>query len=272
MMVAHLLITIITFVLLIPGYNGFTAYHLNIQLKGNHKPIRPITTKINTIPETFTNNYEDARSYFYLWFFGGSGGAGVALRQFPAQFAKFKLLFDTANDEPTLGGETIGISPLCLYPRDIYKSDLDQVLNNKLSVEKMVEIGPKVNYLSERGYLCYASFVDANKDCNPLTVRAVFDAMSTGDNVEPLVAQADLDEFANDTSSYRSVFKNRLLKTKLTGYAGIAFLLFLLGPIVGSTCLEALAYGWFPEWPGKDNLPWSLLVGPGFWTIPEYWI
>jgi len=55
-------------------------------------------------------------------------------------------------------------------------------------------------------------------------------------------------------------------------YSSIAFLLFLLGPIVGSTCLAALAAGWFPEWPGIDNLPYSLLFGPGFWTIPGYWI
>lgn len=166
----------------------------------------------------------------------------------------------------------MGISPLCLYPRDFSKADLDKVLNNKLSVVKMVEKGPQPNYLSQQGYLCYQSFAFNNKGCNPLTVRAVFDAMSTGDNVSPVVAQENLDDFRNDSSSDRATFKNALLKTKLTGYSSIAFLLFLLGPIVGSTCLDALNAGWFPDWPGGDNMPWSFVVGPGIWTVKEYWI
>ena len=84
----------------------------------------------------------------------------------------------------------------------------------------MVKVGPKPNYLSEKGYLCYASFVDACEDCNPLTVRAVFDAMSTGDNVSPDVAQAALDSFASDTGE----FKKALLRTKVSGSETHAFL------------------------------------------------
>ena len=173
-----------------------------------------------------------------------------------------------SEDGPTEAGETVGLSPLCLYPRDISKADLDKVLNNKLSVEEMWAKGPKPDYLSQKGYLGFTSFSEANKNCNPLTIRAVFDAMSTSDNVDPTIAQSKLDEFRKDTAN----FKNSLLKQKLAGFASIAFLLFLLGPIVGETCLEAAYFGWFPEWPGGANLPWSLLVGPGFWTIPQYWI
>lgn len=196
----------------------------------------------------------------------------MALRQFPQQYEKFQQVLSMKDESPTLGGETVGISPLCLYPRDLCKADLDKVINNKLSIEQMVKKGPKPNYLSERGYLCFPSFADANKGCNPLTVRAIFDAISTGDNVAPDVAQAKLDEFKSDISSDRAVFKSALLQTKLTGYSSIAFLLFLLGPIVGSTCLDALSAGWFPDWPGNASLPWSLLFGPGVWTIPQYWI
>jgi hypothetical protein len=261
---------IIAFALLIPGTSGFTA-HPASQLTRLVKP-KITVTKINAIPESFTNNFEDARGFFYIWFFGGSGGVGVALRQFPQQYEKFQQVQSLKDDAPTLGGDTVGISPLCLYPRDLRKADLDKVLNNKMTVEQMVRMGPKPNYLSERGYLCFPSFVDANKCCNPLTVRAVFDAMSTGDNVSPDVAQSKLDEFKSDESSDRAAFKNSLLKTKLAGFSSIAFLLFLLGPIIGATCLEAASAGWFPEWPGNDNLPWSLVVGPGFWTIPQYWI
>lgn len=227
---------------------------------------------LNALPDYATGDIEAARGFFYIWFFGGSGGVGVALRQFPQQYANFKKLSAMSDDGPTLGGPTVGISPFCLYPRDLSKADIDKVLSNKLTVEEMVKKGPKPNYLSEKGYLCYPSFLDANKGCNPLTVRAIFDALSTGDNVSPDVAQVKLDKIKQDTSDDRSVFKSELLKTKLVGFSSIAFLLFLLGPIVGATCLESLAAGWFPEWPGNGYLPWSLLFGPGFWTIPNYWV
>mmetsp|Transcript_19319 Transcript_19319/g.40736 ORF Transcript_19319/g.40736 Transcript_19319/m.40736 type:complete len:272 (+) Transcript_19319:53-868(+) len=259
--------------LLITGCSGFTSHPTSQLARISTTPSRgamsPVT-KLNVLPDSVASP-DDARAYFYLWFFGGSGGVGVALRQFPQQFDKFQQLFAMSGEGPTAGGDTVGISPLCLYPRDISKADIDKVLGNKLSVEQMVEKGPKPNYLSENGYLCFQSFAAANKDCNPLTVRAVFDAMSTGDNCAPNVAQASLDAFASDTSSDRAAFKNALLKTKLAGFSSIAFLLFLLGPIVGSTCLESLSMGWFPDWPGNDNLPYSLLFGPGAWTIPQYW-
>ena len=223
------------------------------------------TNAIHVLPEFITDTPEHARNYFFIWFFGGQGGATVALGQAPKQFAKFKSLFEISGEGPTAAGETVGLSPLCLYPRDISRSDVDQILSNKLSVVQMVEKGPKPNYMSQKGYLCFESFADANKQCNPLTIRAVFDAMSTGDNCDPSVAQTKLDEFRSDPSA----FKNSLLKQKLAGFSSIVFLLFLLGPIVGETCLESAYYGWFPEWPGGENLPWSLLTQGS--KIPQYW-
>jgi hypothetical protein len=252
--------------LLAAGSDAFINTASNLQMKTPKFSTRT-TQALNVIPEAFTDTPEHAQQYFFIWFFGGQGGATVALGQFPKQFEKFKSLFDMSEEGPTESGETVGLSPLCLYPRDISKADLEKVLNNKLSVEQMVSKGPKPNYLSEKGYLCFASFAEANSNCNPLTIRAVFDAMSTGDNVDPFIAQRKLDEFRNDPSSFNS----SLLKQKLAGFSSIAFLLFLLGPIVAETCLEAASFGWFPEWPGVDNLPWSLFFGPGFWTIPQYW-
>jgi len=249
------------FALLIPGLDGFAMHPARASPRASSTLVPR-----HVLPDSITDS-DNARAYFYLWFFGGSGGAGIALRQFPLLLDKFKELEKMEDVGPTQGGETVGISALCFYPRDISRADLAQVVGNRLSVEKMVETGPKPNYLSEKGYLCYESFQAANKKCNPLTVRAVFDAMSTGDVVSPDVAQACLDSFTNDDGA----FKNALLKTKLIGYSSVATLLFLLGPIVGSTCLDGASFGWFPEWPGNDNLPWSLLIGPGFWTIPEYW-
>ncbi|KAL3787964.1 hypothetical protein HJC23_002889 [Cyclotella cryptica] len=262
----------ITAIYILPSSHGFSVEPSKLYgtCRSNVARITPIITSCRVLPESVeAGGPVAAQSYFFLWFFGGSGGAGVALRQFPQQFEKFKSLRGMSGDGPTAGGDTIGVSPLCLYPRDLSKMDVEKVLSNKLSVEDMIKRGPKPNYLSEKGYLCYESFVEANSGCNPLTIRAVFDAMSTGDIVAPDVAQMKLNSFVSDRSSDFSVFKSELLRTKLVGFSSIAFLLFLLGPIVGSTCLEALAKGWFPEWPGNENLPWSLLSP---WTIPDYWV
>ena len=270
---SQLLAAVLSIAAIISNSHGFSVrLTLSGRSGSNAAKMMPSTTSRRVLPESVElGGPGAAQSYFFLWFFGGSGGAGVALRQFPQQLEKFNSLRAMSDDGPTEGGENMGISPLCLYPRDICKKDLAKVLSNKLSVEKMVEKGPKPNYLSEKGYLCYESFVEANRGCNPLTVRAVFDALSTGDIVAPDVAQMKLDSFSNDQSSDFSAFKSELLRVKLTGFSSIAFLLFLLGPIVGSTCLESLAKGWFPEWPGGNNLPWSLLLEPGAWTIPQYW-
>lgn len=236
------------------------------------------SSALHVLPSSVVDS-ETARTYFYLWFFGGSGGGGVALGQFPTQFAKFRELTSMSSDSSlSQGGPTVGISPLCLYPRDLSTADLDAVLvksnkKNQLSVEQMVARGPKPNYMSQKGYLCFTSFAAANAGCDPLTVRAVFDAMSTGDNVAPEDAQMKLDAYRAEVGTdKRGTFRGDLLKTKLAGFSSIAFLLFLLGPIVGSTCLESAAMGWFPEWSGSNDLPWSLVVGPGAWTIPQYWI
>lgn len=222
----HLLL--IGLALLVSGCGGFLISPTTST--SNRVASTTTTTVMRVLPVSVTTP-EEARGYFGLWFFGGSGGIGIAARQFPEQFRKFRQLTIMSGDGPTEGGETVGISPLCLYPRDISKADLDKVLNNKLSVEKMVQVGPKPNYLSQNGYLCYTSFVAANANCNPLTVRAVFDSISTSDIIAPDVAQTKLDEFANDISPDKAAFKTSLLQTKLAGFSSIAFLLFLLGPI-----------------------------------------
>jgi hypothetical protein len=120
---------------------------------------------------------------------------------------------------------------------------------------------------SKRGYLRFEAFKAANKNCNPLALRAIFDAMTTSTStVEPDVAQELLDTFKNDIGA----FKSTLLKSKAQGYAAIGLLLFLLG-LAANVSGEALAAGWFPEWPGNDNFPVGL-VNPGVWTIKDYWI
>lgn len=230
---------------------------------------------------------ESFRKYFYLWFFGGSGGGGIALTAFPAMYSRFSSMRSLASSTPTLGGPTIQLSPLCLYPQDISLKDFSQIINNKMTVEQMVQRGPKDSFWAEKGYLRYEAFEAANPNCNPLALRAVFDALTTSTSiVEPDVAQKLLisfrgDAFSNtgvgskelfeaDVGSGVELFKWTLLKSKFSGYGAIGFLVFLLG-LAAETSAEAFAKGWFPEWPGRENFPMGL-VDPGVWTIPDYWI
>jgi hypothetical protein len=210
---------------------------------------------------------EGARKLFFLWFFGASGGGGIAVGAFPQMYANFKDVRALKGVGPTLGGDKIGLSPLCGYPEDLCYDDVQKILNNKMTTEQMVAKGPKDSFWADRGYLRYEAFVAANKNCNPLALRAVFDSMTTSSStVSPVTAQEALDTYRNDIGA----FKNKLLASKFQGYSAIAFLLFLLS-IAAATCAASLAQGWFPDWPGNDNFPVSL-VSPGIWTIPDYWI
>lgn len=210
---------------------------------------------------------EDARRLFYLWFFGGSGGGGIAVAAFPKMYDRFQTMRSLRDLPPTLGGPTVGLSPLCGYPRDVTRADLEQILSNPMTVEEMVEKGPKDSFWAEMGYLRYEAFEAANDGANPLTIRAVFDALTTSTStVEPDTAQELLDGFRADGGK----FKSKLLVTKGTGWSAIGVLVFLLG-LTAYVSGEALAKGWFPDWPGNMNFPVGL-VSPGVWTIPDYWI
>jgi hypothetical protein len=237
--------------------------------------ILPVEKKLSSPPKTTMNLSDadlpaaanDARRLFSLWFFGGSGGGGIAIAAFPQMYSRFMGTRGLKGQGPTLGGDKLGISPLCGLPEDLSVADVEKILRNKKSVETMVEKGPKDSFWAEKGYLRFEAFQAANPKCNPLALRAIFDALTTSTStVEPDVAQELLDEFREDTAT----FKKTLLLTKAKGYSAIAFLLFLLG-LTATVSAESLAAGWFPDWPGNNNFPIGL-VNPGIWTIPDYWI
>ncbi len=218
-------------------------------------PLQTSSSKLNLAPEFMT--VDGARRLFFLWFFGASGGGGIAVGAFPKMYQNFQDVQALKGVGPTLGGGKIGLSPLCGYPEDLALADVQKILNNKMTTEQMVQKGPKDSFWAERGYLRYEAFEAANKNCNPLALRAIFDAMTTSvSTVSPVVAQELLDSFRDDIGN----LKRSLLISKAQGYSSIIFLFFLLG-IAGATCTTALQAGWFPEWPG-DNI----------FTIPEYWI
>ena len=226
-------------------------------------------TALNVVEANdFLSNPEDARRLFYFWFGGTSGGGGIAVAAFPQMYARAKAVTDLKGLGPTLGGEKIGLPTLlCGLPEDLSKADVEKILKNRMSTETMVAKGPQDSYFAQLGYLRYEAFEKANPKCNPLALRAVFDALTTSSaTVDPEEAQALLDSFKDDIGK----FKSALITNKLKGYGAIGTLLFLLGIALG-TSADAFASGWFPEWPGNNHFPINI-VSPGFWTIPQYWI
>lgn len=213
---------------------------------------------------------EGARGEFFLWFFGASGGAGIARSQFPKMYDNVKAISALKGEGPTLGGETVGLNVLCGYPEDISLADYQKIVNNPKSLSQLAKEGPKDgSFLVQRGYLTYDAFVAGNKGCNPLAMRAVFDTFATSTNVvSPIEAQKMMDDFKEDSSGEK--FKNALLVSKLQSFSAIAFLLFLLG-LADIIAFDAASRGWFPDWPGRGHLP-EALFNPGLLSIRDYWL
>lgn len=221
--------------------------------------------------DELTEAVTSARSEFFLWFFGASGSAGIARGQFPKMYKQVQYIQNLKGNGPTLGGETIGISPLCGYPEDIAIKDIEQVINNPLSIRDIVTKFPNDgSFLAKKGYLTFTAFQAANSKANPLAVRAVFDtfAQST-DTCAPEVAEQKLQDYRQDIKRLNLA----LLASKSAGWFSIGVLLFLLG--LADVVAAGHAYnGWFPDWPGGRDFPWSL-TDPNdgaIWNIPKYWI
>jgi len=233
-----------------------------------HSTVKSLSkTSLNLGDTSIFSDPDSARRLFYFWFGGTSGGGGIAVAAFPQMFSRFQKIQELKGIGPTLGGEKLGMSTLlCGLPEDISKADVEKIVNNKMSTEKMVAKGPQDSYFAQKGYLRFEAFEQANPKCNPLALRAVFDAFTTSSaTVDPREAQILLDSFRQDTS----IINKALISNKLKGYSAIGTLLLLLG-IALSTCGDAFSHGWFPDWPGNQNFPIGL-VSPGFWTIPQYW-
>ena len=211
-----------------------------------------------------------ARTAFYIWGFGASGGAGIARSSFPRMWTDFRAI-QTMPNSPTKGGETIGLNPICLYPTDICVKDIQAIVNKPLTVEQIVDKYPiEGNFLSAKGYLTYKAFQAANAKENPLVVRAVFDSLNTNTDVcNPDMAQEKLNALKQNPKGLAT----ELLKAKLQGYVAIFGILFLLGLADWQAILVHGREGWFPEWPGLENFPNNLFDPElGLSALPKYYI
>jgi hypothetical protein len=86
------------------------------------------------------------------WFFGASGGAGIARSSFPRMYNNVKTIQGLKGKGPTLGGEKLGLNPLCGYPEDLSIADIKKILDDCPSVEELVRKYPvEGNFLADRG-------------------------------------------------------------------------------------------------------------------------
>ena len=253
--------------------SGFTAWATTQVRRHRHRHSHA-TTSIAAMPtvgpEFFEVNSELARKAFFIWFFGASGAAGIARSAFPRMYRSTMTIQSLKGVGPTLGGETIGISPLCFFPEDLAIKDVEQVVNNPLSVAEIVERHPiEGNFLAKKGYLTFEAFNLANEGANPLAIRGIFDTFNQSTNVcEPEIAQAKLTSYREDPTLLRGA----LLKSKVVGFFAVFTLLFLLG-FADIVAAGHAYHGWFPDWPGGKNFPWSLFdPDGGLLSIPDYWI
>ncbi|KAL3920073.1 MAG: hypothetical protein SGILL_003443 [Bacillariaceae sp.] len=218
------------------------------------------TTSLNVIPPEIAVEVQDARNQALFWFFGASGGAGIARQSFPRMYKNIRYIQGLKNNcEPTLGGETIGLSPLCGYPQDIAIKDVEKVVSNPLSIEQIVEQFPvEGSFMVSKGYLAFSAFERANADANPAAVRAIFDTFSQSTDLsDPRQAQANMDMFKEDPKSLNGA----LLKSKLNSFSAVFGLLFLLG-LADVVAFGHAKDGWFYGWTLED----------GIQNIPNFWI
>lgn len=237
----------------------------NLSIQPRRSPSLTILTMNGPTPE----DIGIARTAFYFWFVGASGGTGIARSAFPRMYRKWSETIAMKGRGPTLGGEKLGISPLCGYPEDLYRSDVESIVNKVEDVGVIVEKYPvEGNFLAEKGYLCYNAFERANEGENPLAVRAVFDSLNTNNDVcSPDVAQEKFDSYKIDLEN----FKSEIFRARLTGYASIVALLFLLALADYESIAVHAREGWFPDWPGFSNLPSSLFDPEiGLSALPNY--
>jgi len=217
------------------------------------------STQRPVIPAEIMEEVEGSRIQFFIWFFGASGAASIARSAFPTMYDRMNYIQSLKGEGPTLGGETVGVSPLVGYPEDIAVKDIQKVVNNRMAIEKIVEKFPEEdNYLASKGYVTYSAFEKANSGANPLAIRAVFDTFSQSTDIsEPKVAQEKLDLYKQDVYA----INGGLIKSKITGYITVFTLLFLLG-LADFTAFGHARDGWFHEWTLSD----------GIQNIPDFWM
>lgn len=215
---------------------------------------------------------ESARAAFVLCFFGAVGSAAVGREVIPVTIREQKKLQDLVGK----GVATVEGTELNLfgYPEPVYAEDVLTIINNqnRTTIYDIVKTYPVPNQVP--GMLRFESLAQANAEVSQVAVRAVFDAIAIGINknsVAPRTAVRKLEQFQSDEDNGLAKLKSNSQLSKTIGVCALAILLGLIGG-ADYFAIFHLIHGWFPEWAGKESLPFSLLDFPKMATLPQYFM
>mmetsp|Transcript_36163 Transcript_36163/g.47697 ORF Transcript_36163/g.47697 Transcript_36163/m.47697 type:complete len:247 (+) Transcript_36163:87-827(+) len=124
---------------------------------------------------------EQAQANFYFFFFAGSGALGIGFAQVPKLIAEYKEVQSRGGGE-SMGGKDLQCSPFATigYPEPLKELDVQYVIDNMPSTDKIAAAGEKKAYLSQMGFLERKAFYKCLPNANPLVLYAAFDAMAKG--------------------------------------------------------------------------------------------
>ncbi|KAL7553751.1 hypothetical protein ACHAWF_017077, partial [Thalassiosira exigua] len=212
------------------------------------------------------NDMAVSRAAFALCFFGAAGSAAIGRAVIPKIWDKYWDVQSLVGAGTAIGGREIDLFG---YPEPVYENDVLKIIGNNMTIPEIVESFPIENQIP--GYLRYESLAQANPDVQPMAVRAVFDSMALGINknqVAPRVAVQRLEAYKADLDQ----MTKELSKAQAVGLSALIILLTLIGA-ADYFSIYHLYHGWFPTWPGLEDLPSSLFAGDtGLAAIPNYWL
>eukprot|EP00591_Stephanopyxis_turris_P007442 CAMPEP_0195510280 /NCGR_PEP_ID=MMETSP0794_2-20130614/2970_1 /TAXON_ID=515487 /ORGANISM="Stephanopyxis turris, Strain CCMP 815" /LENGTH=267 /DNA_ID=CAMNT_0040637667 /DNA_START=26 /DNA_END=829 /DNA_ORIENTATION=+ len=188
----------------------------------------------------------EARGVFWFTFIASSGGLGIGAKQVPEILKDLDNIKALAGVGPTLGGEELKTSKIAtlIYPVALSKKDVEKVIKSVPSCAKISAQGDSTSYMASGGYIDRADFSKALRGCNPLAIRAVFDALSEGKGsyASPTTIDAKLEDWRGKGGI--NAFAENLqsaISTKLSSYLALAFIF----AIVADLCIENAIQGWF---------------------------
>jgi len=237
--------------------NGFVS---NIKIP-NAKP----NLMVRHMDAAAIQEIEAARTAFVLCFAGAVGSAAVGREAIPVTIREWKKTNDLKGKGKSLGGSEMEVFG---YPEPIYTNDVMSILNNNMSVYDIVEAYPVEGALP--GYLRYEALAEANPEVQPMAVRAVFDACAVGINknqVYPGKAVQKMELFRQDITQ----IKESIQLTKAIGVSALVILLAILGT-ADYFMIYHLWHGWFPEWHGFDQMPFSLFDERGITQLASNFV
>jgi len=258
----QLLMFVFGTLLLVSSTNGFVVVP-----KTQSSTIKSSSSLFVGIDPQIMQEMTNSRSAFGLYLFGSLGTAALGRSAIPVTIDRIKLnnaLAKEGETKDSLGGANMQLG----YPGPVFEDDVREVLDNPMSMTEIVDKFPIPGKI--RGFLSYEAFAKANPNSSPLAVKAVWDAFALGINtkvVSPFTAQGKFDKFREDMSEIKSM----LLYGKIIGIVAFLLLLGGLGTADGYAAYHGWK-GWFPEWPGLNNFPFSFVdPSTGILAIPKYY-